>query len=234
MAAATDTAASQAPPDAASAAAAVAYAAGIRDLGTLRTAVAIAAAESSWNPSAVGDTGITDATWGPSIGLWQIRSIKAQSGTGGPRDATRLADPAFNARSMVQVSGGGANWTAWSAYNNGLHRQYLSQAETAARWAIANMADQTRADGILRALGSSWGDAAAAAVSVLPGVSAVGGLAAIARQMADPRAWLRLGMITGGGLAVLFGLALVLRNQAGAIAAAIPTPVAQAAARVAS
>ena len=64
-------------------------------------------------------------------------------------------------------------------------------------------------------------------------------VAAVARcwaAAADPRvhAYRAEHGLTGGGLAVLFGLALVLRNQAGAIAAAIPTPVAQAAARVAS
>ena len=226
--------ADQTAPDAATAAAAVAYAAGLRDLGSLRTAVAIAGGESGWNPGAVGDTTITDGTWGPSVGLWQIRSLKAQYGTGEPRDETRLKDPAFNARSMMQVSGGGANWGPWSVYTSGAYRDHLGTAETAARWAIENMADQGRADGILRALGSSWADAGAAAVGALPGVGALGDAAGLVRkiagQMADPKAWLRLGMISAGSFLFLFALGLMLKDEAGALAGLIPTPAGQAAA----
>ena len=49
------------------------------------TATAVALAESGGRTDAVGDVGLEDATWGPSVGLWQIRSLKAQSGTGQPR-----------------------------------------------------------------------------------------------------------------------------------------------------
>lgn len=94
-------------------------------------ATAISKAESGWNPSAVGDTTLTDATWGPSIGLWQIRSVKADKGTGRIRDASRLKDPAFNAASMAAVSSGGSNWQPWSVYTNGSYRQYVDSVRTA-------------------------------------------------------------------------------------------------------
>lgn len=90
------------------------------------TATAIAGAESGFVTDAVGDVGIQTAEWGPSIGLWQIRSLKAQSGTGGVRDATRLADPKFNAASMVAISGSGKNWNPWSTYKNGAYKKYVS------------------------------------------------------------------------------------------------------------
>ena len=92
-----------------------------RDHKTLQTAVAIALAESEGRVNAEGDGALQDATWGPSIGLWQIRSLKAESGKGTPRDATKLKDPLFNARSMVAISGGGKNWKPWSVYTTGQH-----------------------------------------------------------------------------------------------------------------
>jgi hypothetical protein len=91
------------------------------------TATAIAMGESGLNPSAVGDTTLTDATWGPSIGLWQIRSVKAETGTGKTRDASRLKSPEFNARSMASISGGGRTWGPWSVYTNGTYEKFIGQ-----------------------------------------------------------------------------------------------------------
>lgn len=91
-------------------------------------ATAIAAAESSNNPAAVGDVALEDATWGPSVGLWQIRSLKAERGTGKTRDVTRLKRPAFNARSMASISNGGKNFAPWSTYTSGAYRKHLAEA----------------------------------------------------------------------------------------------------------
>jgi hypothetical protein len=106
-------------------------------------ATAISKAESGWRTDAMGDTTITTGTWGPSIGLWQIRSVKAQSGTGKSRDATRLTDPAFNARSMVEISGGGKNWTPWSVFTSGAYKKYLGT--------------DTSGDGFLTGVGTGLG-----------------------------------------------------------------------------
>jgi len=103
----------------------------------LVTAVAIAGAESGHNPRAVGDRSLAGRrtpdgrTWGPSIGLWQIRSIDQERGTGRTRDASRLTDPDHNARSMATISNGGRSWSAWSAYTNGAYRGHLARARTA-------------------------------------------------------------------------------------------------------
>lgn len=94
-------------------------------------ATAIAYAESGWNPDAIGDTSLEDGTWGPSVGLWQIRSMKAESGTGQDRDETRLTDPAFNAQAMAQISGQGSNFHAWTTYNNGAYHSAMSAATSA-------------------------------------------------------------------------------------------------------
>jgi hypothetical protein len=107
-----------------------AQAAGFRG-DALITAVAIAKAESGFDTNALGDTTIQTAVWGPSVGLWQIRSLKAESGSGKTRDQRRLTDPAFNARSAYAISGGGVNFAPWSVFKNGAYKQHLSLARTA-------------------------------------------------------------------------------------------------------
>lgn len=108
-----------------------AYAAGFRGEG-LRVAVAVAMAESNGRTGATGDVTIQDAKWGPSIGLWQIRSLKAQLATGQQRDGRALYDPAFNARSAYEISGHGASFKLWSTYTNGSYRSHLTEAGNAA------------------------------------------------------------------------------------------------------
>lgn len=92
-----------------------------------KTASAIAMAESmGGNPNAMGDLSLEDRKWGASEGLWQIRSLKSQNGTGATRDPSRLLDPAFNAKSMAQISSGGTDWTAWSTYNHGDYKSFMN------------------------------------------------------------------------------------------------------------
>jgi len=93
--------------------------------------VAISRGESGWDPGANGDTSLTDGTWGPSVGLSQIRSLNDQSGTGGWRDGTRLADPLFNARAAYAISNGGTNFTPWTVWNEGIYQQYVEEAKAA-------------------------------------------------------------------------------------------------------
>lgn len=98
------------------------------DPGSARVAAAIAKAESGLRTDALGDTTITTATWGPSVGLWQVRSLKAERGTGGTRDATRLTNASFNARSMATISNHGRNFAPWSTYKNGAYKKHLTEA----------------------------------------------------------------------------------------------------------
>jgi lysozyme-like protein len=97
------------------------------------TATAIALAESGGRIAARGDVDLEDATWGPSVGLWQVRSWRKQTGTGGDRDVTRLSDPTFNAHAMYDLSSGGKIWGAWSAYTSGAYKEHLDEAQAAAR-----------------------------------------------------------------------------------------------------
>jgi hypothetical protein len=99
---------------------------------TATTATAVALAESGGRTDAMGDVGLEDGTWGPSVGLWQIRSLKAQQGTGQVRDASRLTDPAFNAAAMASISGAGKNFKPWSTYTSGKWANFLQTSGNAA------------------------------------------------------------------------------------------------------
>lgn len=112
-------------------AAAYAYKAGFRG-SNLAVAVATAMGESSLNPGAVGDTGLANAKWGPSLGLWQVRSLNAEKGKGTWRDASRLHDPAFNARAAFSISNSGSNFNPWTIYKTGAYRRHMNAAQQAA------------------------------------------------------------------------------------------------------
>lgn len=99
-------------------------------------ATAVALAESGGDPAAIGDQSLANSTWGPSIGLWQVRTLKAATGTGGIRDISALTgDVAAQARAALSISGGGSDWNPWSVYTSGAYRQFLGQASTASNGA---------------------------------------------------------------------------------------------------
>lgn len=97
-------------------------------------AVAVAFAESSGITDRRGDVGIQNSTWGPSIGLWQIRSLKAEKGKGTTRDETHLSEPAFNAKSAhaIWAAAGGSFNKDWSAYRSRAYLLYLPAAKIGA------------------------------------------------------------------------------------------------------
>lgn len=91
----------------------------------LVTAVAIALAESSGNPQALGDTGIGEG----SFGLWQINSYYHPEF--GP-DFTTLYDPQVNANAAYSVyRASGNSFKAWSTFNNGAYVAYVSDVQNA-------------------------------------------------------------------------------------------------------
>jgi murein DD-endopeptidase MepM/ murein hydrolase activator NlpD len=103
---------------------------------SLQTAFAVALAESGGRAIAPGDVEIQDKTYGPSMGLFQIRSYKDPKKWGAAgqwRDGKRLNDPSFNVKAAWNISNQGQNWKAWSAYKNGSFSQFLDDAETASK-----------------------------------------------------------------------------------------------------
>ena len=112
-----------------------AYNAGFRG-DSLNTAVAVALAESHGDTGIHGDVNLQTGTWGPSVGLWQIRSLNPGHGTASEqalRNAQANADPATNAQHAYTISRQGNNFRPWSTYTNGAYRNYLDQARTASQ-----------------------------------------------------------------------------------------------------
>ncbi len=97
------------------------------------TAIAIVLAESGGDPHARGDINLQDNVWGPSIGLFQIRSLRAQRGTGGERDELANQDPATNARHAHRIYlEAGSRFSPWSTFTGGAYRSFLDRARRAA------------------------------------------------------------------------------------------------------
>lgn len=154
------------------------------------TAAAVAEAESGGVTDAQGDVGLEDNQWGPSVGLWQIRSLKAQYGTGQPRDASRLTDPSFNAASMASISGTGSNFKPWTTYTSGAYKKHLVDVQTSAAagglpsWLVslgtgglvpAAAAGGDAAQSAVSSLTSSWGkDAMTIGIKVVAAAAAAG------------------------------------------------------------
>ena len=98
------------------------------------TMTAISLAESGGNPSILGDQGLQTSTWGPSYGLFQIRTLKADTGKGTDRDINALAKSDLRqAQAAYAISGKGLNFGPWSVYTSGSYRQHLATAQAAAK-----------------------------------------------------------------------------------------------------
>lgn len=149
------------------------------------TAVAIVLAESDGETGSVGDVNLQTGTWGPSIGLFQIRSLNAQKGTGGQRDALANVDPATNAKNAYAISSNGRSFAPWSTYKTGAYVKFLNRAQLA----VANPGAVSAASGGPAAGGSSV-DAVSTGVSLLT----------------DPGLWKRVGVFLLGGLLITLTL----------------------------
>lgn len=109
------------------------YDAGFRGTGLI-TAIAIAIAESDLDPLAVGDVSLQTDKWGPSIGLFQIRSLKPAYLYMEPvRDATKLTDAAYNARAAFIISKKGTNFGPWSTFTQNIYTQHIAAASEAVK-----------------------------------------------------------------------------------------------------
>lgn len=91
------------------------------------TMTEIAGAESGFNDAAVGDTSLEDSTWGPSFGLFQIRTTKSSTGSGGDRDISALTgDDVAQAQAAYAISQSGANFSPWSTWTSGKYQDFAA------------------------------------------------------------------------------------------------------------
>lgn len=195
----------------------------------LATAVAVALAESGGRADAAGDIALQNSTWGPSLGLWQIRSLRRDTGTGTPRDATRLKDPAFNAKAAFNISSGGTNWKPWSTYTSGRYLLYMPTAKKgvqdfkAAGGAAAQQWLQDVTPGVGSAIGGALGalgDLPGAVgdgirQSVPSGLGSLGYAVAVILKagawMSQSENWLRVAKVGVGAAIIIGGLVVVAR-----------------------
>lgn len=85
----------------------------------VKVMMAIMQAESSCNPSSVGDNYPIRGVLAPSCGLFQVRTVSAARGT-----CEQLKDPAFNIEKAYGIFKG-QGLTAWSVYSNKKYLNYL-------------------------------------------------------------------------------------------------------------
>lgn len=175
-----------------------AYVAGFRG-EALQIAVAVSGAETdgSFDTDALGDVGIETDVWGPSVGLWQVRSLKAEKGTGSDRDETANHDAAHNATAAYHISGGAttgkcsgkhSGWGHWTTFCSGAYKKYLDVAKVA-----ADVTTRNPPSGPLPALGNTTGQPLPPPVGDQPGqlspdvVVAPGGGPSVVEGYVPPR-----------------------------------------------
>lgn len=96
------------------------------------TMAAIGQAESGLDPNALGDQGLETAKWGPSVGVFQIRTLKADTGTGSDRDLARLqGNLVAQVAAALHISNGGRSFSPWSTYTDGAYTKYLPDGTNA-------------------------------------------------------------------------------------------------------
>ncbi|WP_375487339.1 hypothetical protein [uncultured Jatrophihabitans sp.] len=100
-------------------------------------ATAVAMAESGGSPSAQGDVTLMTSTWDWSAGLWQIRGLRSQRGTGQLRDSIANQRAATNSAAMYVISSSCTNWTPWTTYTRGLYLGYMGLARQAVNYVLA-------------------------------------------------------------------------------------------------
>jgi hypothetical protein len=91
-----------------------------------RTMTAIAQAESARDPGAVGDVALQNRTFGPSVGLFQIRTVKAETGKGTDRDIEHLTgNVQAQVKAALHISNNGTNFKPWSTFTSGSFKKFL-------------------------------------------------------------------------------------------------------------
>ncbi len=165
-----------------------------------KLAAAIMMAESGGNASQV-----TNDSDDLSYGLWQI-NMKGDMGPTrralyGLKSNDDLLDPATNARVMSAISHNGANFSAWGAYTNQSYKKFTGATVSLVDLPIPGPGG-TIVNGLLGFLPGAV-PGVSTSIGVLDTVTKVGGAVTnTARWVSNPKNWLRVAYVIGGGVLV--------------------------------
>jgi hypothetical protein len=149
----------------------------------LETAIAVALAESRGDSDAIGDVALQNEVFGPSVGLWQIRSVNPGHGSWfdqAHRNEQANLDPATNAANAYAIQQR-YGWGQWSTYTGGQYRNFLDRARTAVQPAAPGQrSDASNPNGMQ----ANLGELLTAVSKLLNPTDQLGRAAAAARQAA--------------------------------------------------
>jgi len=175
-------------------------------------AVAVAFAEHRGkrvDSDARGDVALQTQKWGPSVGVWQIRSLNAERGRGTTRDEQANLSPTTNAahaHTIWQEAAG--SFSPWSTFLSGQYLLFVGRARKAVAGKTVN--DDGSVSGHSETI-PEWQAGLQQAASM---ASAAG------RWAADSRNWLRVALAVAGGGMMVGGLLVVAKP---AVSATIDT-----------
>lgn len=161
-------------------------------------AVAVALAENG------GDTQNVSRT--NDVGVWQI-NMPAHQPAHPDWTESWLKDPVNNGRAAMVVSGGGANWRPWTTFRNNRYRTFLARARAA-------VAEPANSSGFGVTVPGGFG-ASVGPDGVDVQLGPLDALGQLGDVLLDAATWRRAGLILGGVLLVLLGLAFVARDVLG-------------------
>lgn len=183
------------------------------DVEKATVATAISFAENaSHDLQALGDLSIQDAKWGPSAGLWQIRTLKAERGTGADRDLDLILSDTtgiIQASIMARISRNGTVWQPWSVYTQPPY-PYRAQMAAAAD-AVENKVTHR----------AGLGDVPAIVAGSAANAVGLGGVANFVALLMSWATWQRVLTIAAGAVLFVAGVAFLavdLRTQVTAAA----------------
>lgn len=218
----------------------------------LVTIVAIAHAESTDYSDNIGDVGLETSTWGPSVGLFQVRTYQPAylaRHYDQWRDRSKLdGNPLYQAQAAYAISSGGTNFHPWTTYTDGAYLAYIGEAQAAVGQIGSTPTVAPTSDaGKGNAGSSAWG-ALVGGLGAVPGIGApIAGAAALAGgakdaahavmsipdflgKLTDPAVWMRVAKVIAGILAILAGALILSEEAAGpAVSQALPAVMAAAA-----